>query len=58
MKRVAMLPEEERESIIAKYEGVESPNVAQKNNVLMMLLRTHFEYKQMNHRHPSETCPK
>ncbi|KAB7505425.1 TBC1 domain family member 1 [Armadillidium nasatum] len=39
MKRVFALPEEDREIIVAKYEGAETSELAQKNNVLMMLLQ-------------------
>ena len=52
MKKVMSLPEEDREVIIAKYEGAETNDPQNSNNVLMMLLRPHFEYKQSNHSHP------
>ena len=53
MKKVMSLPEEDRNGIIAKYQGAETTEPRTGNNVLMMLLRPHFEYKQSSHSHTS-----
>uniref|UniRef100_A0A0P4WCG4 Rab-GAP TBC domain-containing protein n=1 Tax=Scylla olivacea TaxID=85551 RepID=A0A0P4WCG4_SCYOL len=51
MKRISSLPEEEKSILIAKYEGAEASETQIQNNILMMLLRTHFETKQASHTH-------
>ena len=51
LRRVGHLPEEERELLLAKYEGADAPEVQRKNNVLMMLLRAHLEAQQVSHVH-------
>lgn len=51
MKRISSLPEEEKSILIAKYEGAEASDTQIQNNILMMLLRTHFETKQASHTH-------
>ncbi|KAG0719497.1 TBC1 domain family member 1 [Chionoecetes opilio] len=51
MKRLSSLPEEEKSILIAKYEGAEASETQTQNNILMMLLRTHFETKQATHSH-------
>ena len=51
MKRISSLPEEEKSILIAKYEGAEASETQTQNNILMMLLRTHFETKQAAHTH-------
>nr|XP_045614273.1 TBC1 domain family member 1-like [Procambarus clarkii] len=50
-KRLSSLPEEEKSILIAKYEGAETPDTQLQNNILMMLLRAHFENKQAMHSH-------
>nr|XP_053629141.1 TBC1 domain family member 4-like [Cherax quadricarinatus] len=50
-KRLSSLPEEEKSILIAKYEGAETSDVQVQNNILMMLLRAHFENKQAMHSH-------
>ncbi|XP_042855971.1 TBC1 domain family member 1-like isoform X2 [Penaeus japonicus] len=51
MKRLNSLPEEDRTTLIAKYEGAEATDTQAQNNILMMLLRAHFECKQSTHTH-------
>lgn len=51
MKRLSSLPEEEKSILIAKYEGAEATETQTQNNILMMLLRAHFETKQGAHTH-------
>ncbi|KAK7065677.1 hypothetical protein SK128_018397 [Halocaridina rubra] len=51
MKQLTTLPEEDRRILIAKYEGAETSDVQIQNNILMMLLRAHFECKQSVHSH-------
>ncbi|XP_027224440.1 TBC1 domain family member 1 isoform X1 [Penaeus vannamei] len=51
MKRLNSLPEEDRTTLIAKYEGAEVSDTQAQNNILMMLLRAHFECKQSSHTH-------
>lgn len=51
MKRLSSLPEEEKSILIAKYEGAEASETQTQNNILMMLLRAHFETKQAAHTH-------
>ncbi|XP_076031403.1 TBC1 domain family member 1-like isoform X2 [Oratosquilla oratoria] len=51
MKKISSLQEEERSLIIAKYEGAEVNDAQMQNNILMMLLRAHFESKQSMHTH-------
>ncbi|KAK3867460.1 hypothetical protein Pcinc_027094 [Petrolisthes cinctipes] len=50
-KRLSSLPEEEKCILIAKYEGAEATDTQVQNNILMMLLRAHFESKQASHTH-------
>lgn len=50
-KRLSFLPEDEKSILIAKYEGAETSDVQVQNNILMMLLRAHFESKQAAHSH-------
>lgn len=51
MKRLSSLPDEEKDILIAKYEGAETSDTQVQNNILMMLLRAHFESKQGSHTH-------
>lgn len=51
MKRLSCLPEDEHSMLIAKYEGAEASETQVQNNILMMLLRAHFETKQAAHTH-------
>ncbi|XP_064100515.1 TBC1 domain family member 1-like isoform X1 [Macrobrachium nipponense] len=51
MKQLSTLPEDDRRMLIAKYEGAETSDVQTQNNILMMLLRAHFECKQASHSH-------
>lgn len=51
MRRLSSLPEEEKSILIAKYEGAEATETQTQNNILMMLLRAHFETKQAAHTH-------
>ncbi|XP_068231745.1 TBC1 domain family member 1 isoform X2 [Palaemon carinicauda] len=51
MKQLTTLPEDDRTMLIAKYEGAETSDVQTQNNILMMLLRAHFECKQASHSH-------
>ncbi|XP_042241894.1 TBC1 domain family member 1-like [Homarus americanus] len=48
MKRLSFLPTEEK-SILIVYEGAETTDIQVQNNILMMLLRAHFENKQATH---------
>ncbi|XP_071550765.1 TBC1 domain family member 1 [Panulirus ornatus] len=50
-KRLSSLPDEEKDILIAKYEGAETSDTQLQNNILMMLLRAHFESKQATHSH-------
>ena len=54
LKRIGSLPEGEKQLLLAKYEGAETPQLQSKNNVLMMLLRAHLEQKQRGHSHATK----
>lgn len=50
-KRLSSLQEEEKGILIAKYDGTKATDTQVQNNILMMLLRAHFENKQAAHSH-------
>eukprot|EP00092_Neocalanus_flemingeri_P108594 GFUD01139469.1.p1 GENE.GFUD01139469.1~~GFUD01139469.1.p1 ORF type:complete len:1170 (+),score=333.86 GFUD01139469.1:112-3621(+) len=45
------LEEKERETILAKMSGAETPDISEQNQVLMMLLKATCEVKQETHQH-------
>merc|ERR1719186_379999 len=57
LRRVEKLEECEREDLLAKMQGAETPNIEEQNQILMMLLRANCEVKQQSHEHISVLLP-
>jgi len=53
LKRIEGLEQAERESILAKMQGAETPDIDEQNQVLMMLLKVSCEVRQESHKHNS-----
>jgi len=51
LKSLQSLEEKERETILAKMTGAETPDISEQNQVLMMLLKATCEVKQDTHQH-------
>lgn len=51
LKSLECLEEKERETILAKMTGAETPDISEQNQVLMMLLKATCEVKQETHQH-------
>merc|ERR1719430_1520009 len=51
LKRIESLEQSERESILAKMQGAETPDIDEQNQVLMMLLKVSCEVRQESHKH-------
>lgn len=51
LKSILMLPEEDRQNILAKFHGAEPQTTQEQNELLMMLLRAYCESKQTKHIH-------
>lgn len=53
LKSLERLEDKERETILAKMTGAETPDISEQNQVLMMLLKATCEVKQETHQHSS-----
>merc|ERR550517_2403886 len=53
LKKIEGLEQVERESILAKMQGAETPDIDEQNQVLMMLLKVSCEVRQESHKHNS-----
>jgi len=53
LKKIEGLEQSERESILAKMQGAETPDIDEQNQVLMMLLKVSCEVRQEGHKHNS-----
>jgi len=51
LKSLENLEEKEKENILAKMTGAETPDISEQNQVLMMLLKATCEVKQDSHQH-------
>jgi len=51
LKSLENLEEKEKETILAKMTGAETPDISEQNQVLMMLLKATCEVKQDSHQH-------
>lgn len=56
-RRMEKLEEPEREDLLAKMQGAETPNIEEQNQILMMLLRANCEVKQQSHEHITVLLP-
>merc|ERR1719369_2276461 len=51
LKNLESLDEKEKDTILAKMTGAETPDISEQNQVLMMLLKATCEVKQDTHQH-------
>jgi len=51
LKNLERLDDKERDAILLKMSGAETPDISEQNQVLMMLLKATCEVKQENHQH-------
>jgi len=56
LKSLESLEEKEKETILAKMTGAETPDIAEQNQVLMMLLKATCEVKQDTHQHTASAA--
>lgn len=51
LRSIEQLEEGEKEDLLAKMQGAETPNIEEQNQILMMLLRANCEVRQQAHEH-------